>query len=100
MAKVGIAVIGQAPRADIVNIFAGVLPRGTDIALRGCLDGLSDREVNSLAPQSGGDTLYTRLRGKRDVKISKAAVVERAPETLAHLRAEGAEALLFACTGE
>jgi protein AroM len=100
MAKVGIAVIGQAPRADIVNILAGVLPRGTDIALRGCLDGLSDREVNSLAPQSGGDTLYTRLRGKRDVKISKAAVVERAPETLAHLRAEGAEALLFACTGE
>jgi protein AroM len=99
MTTLGIAVIGQAPRADIAALFAATLPPGTRIALRGCLDGLSDAEVAELAPQSGADTLYTRLRGERDVKISKAAVIERAPATLDRLRVDGADALLFACTG-
>jgi protein AroM len=99
MARLGIAVIGQAPRADIAALFAAALPHGTEIVLRGCLDGLSDPEVNAFSPQSGADTLYTRLRGERDVKISKAAVIERAPATLDRLRADCADALLFACTG-
>ncbi|HEX8164641.1 MAG TPA: AroM family protein [Beijerinckiaceae bacterium] len=97
--KLGIAVIGQAPRADIAALFAAALPPGTGIVLRGCLDGLDDAGVDALLPRSGADTLYTRLRGERDVMISKAAVVERAPATLEHLRADGADALLFACTG-
>ena len=54
------------------------MPHGTGIVLRGCLDELSDPEVDALLPESGADTLYTRLRGERDVKISKAAVIERA----------------------
>ena len=92
MARLGIAVIGQAPRADIAALFRAALPHGTEIVLRGCLDELSDAEVDGLTPQSGADTLYTRLRGERDVKISKAAVIERAPATLDRLRAvvEGA----------
>ena len=54
---------------------------------------------DTLPPRDGDDTLYTRLRGTRDVKISKAAVIERAPVTLDALRRDGADALLFACTG-
>src|SRR3954469_24160139 len=99
MGKLGIAVIGQAPRADIAALFAAALPRGTEVVLRGCLDGLGDAEVDGLKPASGADTLYTRLRGTRDVKISKAAVIERAPAALERLRADGAEAIVFACTG-
>jgi protein AroM len=99
MVTLGIAVIGQRPRDDIAAIFAGLLPGGTHIVLRGCLDGLSDAEINRLAPRDVDDTLYTRLRGERDVKISKCAVIVRAPAALAALRADGAEALLFACTG-
>ena len=59
----------------------------------------ADAEVDALPPRDGDDTLYTRLRGTRDVKISKAAVIERAPMTLDALRRDGADALLFACTG-
>jgi protein AroM len=99
MARLGIAVIGQAPRADIAALFAAALPPASDVVLRGCLDGLSDAEVDALTPGDGADTLYTRLRAERDVKISKAAVIERAPATLARLRADGADALVFACTG-
>jgi protein AroM len=56
-------------------------------------------EVDALEPRNGADTLYTRLRGERDAIISKAAVIERAPATLDRLRRDGADALLFACTG-
>src|SRR5918994_440919 len=99
MAALGIAVIGQAPRDDIAAVFASALATNTRIMVRGCLDGLSNADVDGLPPRNGDDTLYTRLRGERDVKISKAAVIERAPETLDALRRDGADALLFACTG-
>jgi protein AroM len=99
MAMLGIAVIGQAPRDDFAAIFAAALPPDTRIVVRGCLDGLSDAAVDALPPRDGDDTLYTRLRGERDVKISKAAVIERAPATLDALRRDEADALLFACTG-
>lgn len=95
----GIAVIGQAPRDDIAALFAAQAPAGTKVILRGCLDGMSDAEIAAVAPIDGGDTLYTRLPGDRDVKISKKAVVARAPATLAKLRDDGADALVFNCTG-
>lgn len=96
----GIITIGQAPRDDIADLFAQHAPAGTKVVLRGALDGLSDGEVDALKPVDGGDTLYTRLRGGRDVKISKKAVIARSPQTLAKLRADGCDAIVYACTGE
>jgi protein AroM len=96
----GIITIGQAPRDDIAALFAQHAPAGTKVVLRGALDGLSDAEVDKLLPESGGDTLYTRLRGGRDVKISKKAVIARSPKTIARLREEGCDAIVYACTGE
>ena len=49
------------------------------VILRGALDGLPDAEVDRLKPENGADTLYTRLRGGRDAKISKQAVIARSP---------------------
>jgi protein AroM len=96
----GIATIGQAPRDDIAALFAQHAPAGSKVVLRGALDGLSDAEVEALAPESGADTLYTRLRGGRDVKISKKAVIARSADVLARLRADGCDALVYACTGD
>lgn len=96
----GVATIGQAPRDDIAALFAAQVPLGTKIVLRGCLDGLSDDEIARHPPENGGDTLYTRLRGERDVKISKKMVIARAPQTLMALRHDGCNALVFACTGD
>jgi protein AroM len=96
----GVATIGQAPRDDIAALFAAHAPAGTRVILRGCLDGMTDEEIAARPPRDGADTLYTRLRGGKDVKISKALVIERAPGTLAKLRADGASAIAFACTGE
>jgi protein AroM len=96
----GIITIGQAPRDDIAVLFAQHAPTGTKVVLRGALDGLSDTEVDKLQPESGGDTLYTRLRGGRDVKISKKAVIARSPKAIARLRDDGCDAIVYACTGE
>ena len=96
----GVATIGQGPREDIRGLFAAEVPRGTRVILRGCLDGLSEAEVSACTPTDGDDTLYTRLKGQRDTKISKAAVIARASATLAALRRDGATVLVFACTGE
>ena len=96
----GIITIGQAPRDDIASLFAMYAPTGTKVVLRGALDGLSDAEVDTLKPESGADTLYTRLRGGRDVKISKKAVIARSPAAFARLRDDGCDVLVYACTGE
>lgn len=96
----GIITIGQAPRDDIAALFAQHAPTGTKVVLRGALDGLSDAEVDQLQPENGGDTLYTRLRGGRDVKISKKAVIARSRKTIARLREDGCDAIVYACTGE
>ena len=96
----GVATIGQAPREDIRGLFAAEVPRDTRVILRGCLDGLSEAELSACTPTDGDDTLYTRLKGQRDIKISKAAVIARAGATLAALRREGATVVVFACTGE
>src|SRR5262245_64717084 len=93
----GIITVGQAPRDDIAGLFASHAPAGTKVILRGALDGLSDAEVDTLRPEGGADTLYTRLRGERDVKLSKKAVIERSPQALARLRDDGCDVLVYAC---
>ena len=82
------------------TLFATHAPAGTKVILRGALDGLSDAEVDTLRPENGADTLYTRLRGGRDVKISKKAVIARSPAAFAKLRADGCDVLVYACTGD
>jgi len=96
----GIVTIGQAPRDDIAARFAEHVPAGTKVILRGCLDGMSDAEIEAIRPEYGGDTLYTRLRGDRDVKISKKAVIAGSPGVLARLREDGADVIVYACTGD
>ena len=96
----GVITIGQAPRDDIAALFAEHAPPGTRVVLRGALDGMSDAEIAAIGPESGGDTLYSRLRGDRDVKISKKAVIARSPAILAKLRADGCDAIVYACTGD
>jgi protein AroM len=99
-ATLGVATIGQAPREDIRALFAAEAPAGTRVVLRGCLDGLSHQELAARGPIDGDDTLYTRLKGERDIKISKQVVAAGAAETIAALRRDGATAIVFACTGE
>jgi protein AroM len=95
----GIATIGQAPRDDIVAQVRAQMPTDMRVVLRGCFDGLTPSEVARFSPQTGDDVLYSRLADGTDITLAKRHAIARAPETLAKLRADGAGAILFACTG-
>ncbi len=99
MTSLGIATVGQAPRADIIAQFAEFMPPGTKIHLRGCIDGLSPGEVAALAPAPGEEVLYTKLADGSDTMVAKKHAIARAAATLDKLRADGSDAILFACTG-
>lgn len=99
MSSLGIVTVGQAPRADIVAQFAALAPPGTRCLLRGCLDDASRAEIAALAPRDGEDVLYTKLADGSDTTIAKRHAIARAEATIDRLRADGADAILFACTG-
>lgn len=99
MAHLGIVTPGQAPRADIVAQVAALMPQGTMITLRGCLDGAGRDEIAGLAPAAGEDVLYTKLADGSDTTIAKKHTIARAPAALDKLRGDGVDAILFACTG-
>src|SRR5262249_57123782 len=60
---------------------------------------VSDAEIDARGPLKAADALYTKLPSGREVTISKRAVADRAAQTLAALRRDGADALVFNCTG-
>ena len=94
MAKLGIVTIGQAPRDDIAALFAAQAPAGTEVVLRGALDGLSYAEVDTLQPENGADTLYTRLRGGREVPVLPLICLDDTdPRLAARAGVEAAESL-------
>jgi protein AroM len=99
MAELGIVTIGQAPRADIVAQFAALMPPETRIRLRGCLDGMARADIAKLAPVGDEDVLYTKLPDGSETTIAKKHTIARAPAALDQLRRDGAEAIVFACTG-
>ena len=70
-----------------------------EIDLRGALDGMSRAEVDSIPPESGDDTLFTRLPDGSEVVISKRVVTQRSQRQLDRLAAEGTDVTIMWCTG-
>jgi protein AroM len=100
MRRLGVIVVGQSPRLDIAAQIRPYLGNGIEIDLRGALDGLTRPEVAALAPGSDADTLFTRLPGGENVKLSKHAVQARAGAVIARMVAEGTTVTMLCCTGE
>lgn len=96
----GALVVGQSPRPDIVAEISTAVGHHVKVDLRGALDGLSRAEIDALPPQSGKDTLFTRLPNGDGVRISKQAVIQYGAEQLESLQASGADAVIVSCTGD
>lgn len=97
---IGVLVIGQSPRPDLIHEFRRVLPANAKILLRGVLDGLSHEEIARLAPTRAADTLFTVLPGGLGVKVSHDAISKRARCVVQALQQEGCELVAMCCTGE
>jgi len=99
--RLGVVVVGQSPRPEIIAQIRPFLDDDIAIDLRGALDGLSRAEVAALAPAAGADTLFTRLPpGQENVKLSKRAVEARARTAIERMVAEGTTITMLCCTGE
>lgn len=99
--RLGVVVIGQSPRPDVVNQMQRLLGDGVEIDLRGSLDGMTRAQISAIRPSSGADTLFTRLPpDHEDVTISKQVVEERAKIQIERFVREGATVTMLCCTGE
>ncbi len=95
----GVVLIGQSPRPDIVNQLRAVLGAEFKIEVRGALDGLPRAEIDTLVPNGSDDTLFTRLPGGEEVIISKKEVTKRTQSHIDRLADGGIDVILMFCTG-
>src|SRR5260221_5509602 len=93
-AKLGVVVIGQAPRPEIEAELRLVLGDALPIELVGALDGLSRAEIDRLPPRDSDDTLFTTLPDGAGVVISKQAVARHAQARLHGLADPGLDRAL------
>jgi protein AroM len=95
----GVLLIGQSPRPDIVSTLRTFLGPELRIEVRGALDGLPRGEIDTLTPRGSDDTLFTRLPGGEEVIISKKEVTKRAQAHIDHFADRGVDIILMFCTG-
>jgi len=95
----GVLLIGQSPRPDIVASLRTVLGPEMKIEVRGALDGVPRSEIDTFIPKGSDDTLYTRLPDGREVIISKKEVTKRAQGHIDLLADRGLDVILMFCTG-
>lgn len=95
----GVILIGQSPRPDIVNQLRAVIGTELKIEVKGALDGVPRSEIDTIIPHGSDDTLYTRLPGGEEVIISKKEVTKRAQAQIDHLADGGLDVILMFCTG-
>lgn len=98
--RIGALVVGQSPRPEVERELRALAGGPVDLDLRGCLDGLSRAEIDTLTPIDDADTLFTRLPNGDGVTISKQAVVEHGTAKLIALSAAGYDVTMVMCTGE
>ena len=69
--------LGQTPRSDLMSDILDRMPILVEVQEFGALDGLTDRDIEALAPRADESSLVTRLRDGRDVIVSRQRVAER-----------------------
>ncbi len=97
--RLGVLVIGQSPRPEMEAEIMALAGDGTDLDLRGALDGFSRAEIDTMQPLDDADALFTRLPGGDAVTIGKRKVVEHGTRQLTDLVAAGYDVTMVMCTG-
>lgn len=98
--KLGIATIGQSPRADVVPEMKKLAGIKAEILECGALDGLSLPEIRELAPAEGEFPLETALKDGTAIKLSRDKLVPRMQKCIDSLVERGADVILILCLGE
>ena len=97
--RLGVVVIGQAPRGDTEAALRRVLGSEIRIELAGALDGMTRAEIERHGPTDSEDTLFSLLADGKQVVVGKHLVEERAAARLERFLREGVDVTLLYCTG-
>lgn len=95
---VGLATIGQSPRADIRTAYESILGPAIRMIEAGALDGLDAAGVRQLRPGNGDIPLVTLFDGNA-VRISKEGVTPLLQRAIHRVVANGADIVVVLCTG-
>jgi len=95
--RIGAVTIGQAPRDDVVPELQSHIGPGVAVVQRGALDGLSLEQIRDHSPESGEQTLVSRLRDGSEVEIDRRLAVTRVQSSIDKLQT-GARLILLLCT--
>lgn len=99
MKKLGTITIGQSPRNDVIPEMAPYLGKDVEIIQAGALDGLTYEEILEFEPKEGDYILVSKLKDGRSVKFAERYILPRLQACIDKVEAEGADVILFICTG-
>ena len=100
MIKIGAITIGQSPRDDVVGDILPILGEEVTLLQAGGLDGLSREEIESFAPGPSDYVLISRLRDGSSVVFAERYILPRLQRCIETLEDQGAQLILFLCTGD
>ena len=100
MVKIGAITIGQSPRDDIIRDIRPLLGEEIQLLQAGGLDGLSREEIEAFTPQPGDYVLISKLRDGSSVVFAERYILPRLQACIDRLEEDGAQMILFLCTGE
>jgi len=97
--KLGAITIGQSPRDDVIPEMIEFLGDDIEVLQAGALDGLTLEEIEKFTPEKGDYVLVSKLRDGSSVKFAEIHILPRLQECIDKLENEGADIILFICTG-
>lgn len=99
--KLGVLTIGEAPRPDaLTSDMQAALGPQFELVERGALEGLSDAEVEALAPGPSDYVLITLRASGQSVRLSKPKMLHLLQRQIDRLeREDGVAGTLLMCTG-
>ena len=99
MPRIGMITVGQSPRNDITPAMSRIIGPGIEIIQKGALDGLSDAQIEDLAPKSAEIRLCTRLADGRQVVVVKEKILSLMQARIDALNQASVDLIVFLCTG-
>lgn len=100
MVKVGAVTIGQSPREDVIQDLLPLMGGQVELIQTGALDGLTREDIQAFAPGPEDYVLISRLRDGSSVMFAERYILPRLQQCIDRLEKQGAELILFLCTGD
>lgn len=100
MKRAGLITIGQSPRLDVTEEIRDFFSGDIELLEAGALDEITEEELAAMAPEGEETALVSCMRDGRQVIFAERHILPRLQRCIEQLQAQGAEVILFLCTGK